>query len=468
MTNSLFRHLPAIDQLNRSAIWTQKPWPEGLRTTLCREALAEVRTAIIDGALREPAEVSEAVERALKRRVDFVQKPSLRAVLNGTGVLIHTNAGRAPLSADALEEIRLTAGGYCNLELSLDSGERGSRHDHVVDLARWLFGAEDALVVSNGAGALMLALHGLARERKAVISRGELVEIGGSFRVPEVMRAAGVQLVEVGTTNRTWPRDYEVEDAAVLLQVHRSNFKQEGFVHAVEVSELSAIAKARGVPLIVDLGSGVVDDLTRWRLDAEPTVRQTLAAGADVVTFSGDKLLGGPQAGFIVGRRDLIQTLKKAAMARALRVDSLILAALASTLRAHLQGHATSSLPLWRGVDASLEQLRAVGDACAAQLQERLDARWTVSLEDSACAIGGGAHPGATLPSLALFVACADLSAQRLAQGLRVGEVSVLSRPRGDGVLIDLRSLWTGAGDDAVLALIEAFSAVEAGLSAAK
>ena len=184
-----------------------------------------------------------------------------------------------------------------------------------------------------------------------------------------------------------------------------------------------------------------------------------------MVTFSGDKLLGGPQAGFIVGRQDLIQTLKKAAMARA--VDSLILAALASTLRPTFKA-ATSSLPLWRGVDASLEQLRAVGDVCAAQLQEHLDARWTVSLEDSACAIGGGAQPGATLPSLALFVACADLSAQRLARALRVGEVSVLSRPRSDGVLIDLRSLWTGAGDDAVLALREAFSAVEAGLSAAK
>ncbi|MBP46803.1 MAG: L-seryl-tRNA(Sec) selenium transferase [Myxococcales bacterium] len=461
VTQSLLRHLPAIDRLNNHSLWGAKGWPEQTRTQICRDTLAEIRAQVQSGSLKDIDSVQAAVQALLKRNIEMLARPSLRRVLNGTGVLIHTNAGRAPLSAQALEQIRLTSGGYCNLELSLESGQRGSRHDHIRDLARWLFEADDALAVSNGAGALMLALHGLGRGGRAVISRGELVEIGGSFRVPEVMQAAGVTLVEVGTTNRTWIKDYDVESAALILQVHRSNFRQQGFVHSVQIAELAELATAKGVPLIVDLGSGVVEDLQQWRLQPEPTVRETLKAGADLVTFSGDKLLGGPQAGLIVGRSDLVEKIRSVAMARALRVDSLILAALAATLRSHLSGEATRELPLWQGIDLSDSALQAIGQRCVDKLTKLLSKDWSLRVEPSECAIGGGAQPGATLPSRALCVEHATMGADALSRTLRKGAISVLSRPRDRAVWIDLRSLWTGGADEAIVDLIHALVSVD-------
>ncbi|CEO87506.1 L-seryl-tRNA(Sec) selenium transferase (Part 2) [Syntrophaceticus schinkii] len=264
----------------------------------------------------------------------------MRPVINASGVVLHTNLGRAPLSDAAIKAVTNVARGYCNLEMDLDSGERGERYSHVEKLLCELTGAEAALVVNNNAGAVLLALHALAREKEVVVARGELVEIGGSFRIPEVMAQSGAVLREVGTTNRTYPRDYERAvgtDTALFLKVHPSNFRVVGFTREVMRRELVEVGRRHQIPVMEDLGSGVFVDLQQYGIDPEPTVQETLAAGIDIVTVSGDKLLGGPQAGIILGRAEMVQLLKEDPLLRALRIDKMTLAALEATLRAYLQ-----------------------------------------------------------------------------------------------------------------------------------
>lgn len=472
MDRSLFRHLPAVDELKQRACWlivADEALPDATRTALCRDVIAGLRQAIERGELTSPVAIQRAAQRRLEAAIEQLRGPILRPLLNGLGVLIHTNAGRAPLSAAALERVTATTGAYCNLELSLATGARGSRQDLLRGPLRWLFGAEDALVVNNGAAAIMLVLHALAAGRSALVSRGELVEIGGSFRVPDVMTAAGVRLVEVGTTNRTWPRDYAAAVAqqlgsaapvAAMLQVHRSNFRLDGFVHTPTVAELAELAHDQGVPLIVDLGSGVVEDLAQWGLEPEPTVRQTLAAGADVVTFSGDKLLGGPQAGIIVGGGRWITQIGASAMARAVRVDGMVLAALEETLRSHLRGRATTELPLWRAMAVSQAELRALGERLVAAIGALSGAAWQATLAKSVATVGGGAQPGSTLPSWSLVLSSPDRSAAALARALRHASPAVLARPRADAVWLDLRSLLAGAGDQLAAQLCAALASV--------
>ncbi|MCO4762677.1 MAG: L-seryl-tRNA(Sec) selenium transferase [Myxococcales bacterium] len=449
-----FRSLPSVDQLKARPAWDGVVVTDEISTRICREIIAAARTAIAAGELQSAAQVSGAIDNQLASALSVLMGPALRPVYNGMGVLVHTNAGRAPLSPDALAHITETSAGYCNLEMSLTTGQRGSRQDLLKPLIRWLFTAEDALVVNNGAAAIMLALHALARDRPVLVSRGELVEIGGSFRVPDVMTAAGASLTEVGTTNRTWARDYDValtdlaaagRPAAALLQVHRSNFSIDGFVHTPTVTELATLAHAHDLPLIVDLGSGVVGDLSRWQLLAEPTVQQTLQAGADLVTFSGDKLLGGPQAGLIVGKRRWLARLATSAMARAVRVDSMTLAGLETTLRSHVQGRATVALPLWQAIDLDADELHVRAQTLAAQLEGGLDDSWQVGIGTAEATIGGGAQPGSTLQSTALTLRRQGWSAEALVTALRRGQPAVIGRPRGAEVLLDLRSLFAGA-----------------------
>ncbi len=464
-TNALFRALPAIDQLLQHPALAAAALPAPLAATLAREAVAQARAGIQRGALADAAAVEAAVTAALAASIATLTTPSLRPVYNGTGVLLMTNAGRAPLSAEAIAEIVATAAGACSLELDLVSGERGSRQALLRPLLRWLGEADDALVVNNGAAALMLALHALGAGRPVVVSRGELVEIGGSFRVPDVMTAAGVRLVEVGTTNRTHARDYAeaVADlaaagtpAALLLQIHRSNFAQVGFVATPTVPELAAIARGAGIPLVCDLGSGAVAGLVRPDLREEPEIAASLAAGADLVTASGDKLLGGPQAGLLLGRTDLVQRCGRAPMARALRPCKLTLAALDATLRAHLRG-ASGQLPLWQAVDRELRSLDALGAALVAathQAQATAGSSGTVraTVEPAEAAIGGGAQAGATLPSRAFVVRLPAGRAQRTADALRQRPEPWLGRVRGDAIWFDLRSLGCGVADEAVVA----------------
>jgi L-seryl-tRNA(Ser) seleniumtransferase len=368
-------------------------------------------------------------------------RPSLRPVINATGVVLHTNLGRAPLADAAIDAMTAIARGYSNLEYDLDEGTRGSRYAHCASLLRELTGADDALVVNNGAAALVLALNTIASGRGAVISRGELVEIGGSFRIPDIMERSGAALIEVGTTNRTHVDDYRRAlgsgaAPAVILKVHRSNFALEGFVAEATVADLQPIAAELDIPIVHDLGSGLLISLEAFGLDGEPTARDALLAGATLVTMSGDKLLGGPQAGIIVGERSLIAALRRNPLARSYRVDKLTLAALEATLALYRDpSKAMSEIPTLAMLGTSVDSLRRRALALRDSLGEL---REFVDVAESEASVGGGAFPTARLPSIALMI---ETGATDLERRLRLGEPPVLGRLAGDRLLLDLRSV---------------------------
>jgi len=374
--------------------------------------------------------------RLVRARLAIGARPSLRPVVNATGIILHTNLGRAPLAEAAISAIATAARGFTNLEYELESGRRGSRHAHCVSLLRRLSGAEDAMVVNNGAAALVLALNTLARRKEVLVSRGELVEIGGSFRIPDIMSRSGVKLVEVGTTNRTHPDDYRraiTPKTAALVKIHRSNFSVAGFVKDVAVRELAFIAAEHGLPVIHDLGSGLLIPLDRYGLSGEPTVREAVNAGPTIALMSGDKLLGGPQAGIILGEGTAIAALRVNPLARALRVDKLTLAALEATLRIYLdEKRALKEIPALAMIAAPVERLRARGEWLRARLAGR------VELLDSKASVGAGAFPTATLPSVAIAVAERP---SEIEYKLRTAPVPVIGRIEDDRLLLDLRSV---------------------------
>ena len=466
MSETLLRHLPSVRAL-RDQLSEQRPhWPDALATTIARDAVRRAREQIQSGNLKTADQLQRAVQRQLRQLADAVDVAGLRPVINGTGVLVHTNAGRAPLSAAALEAVNATSSGYCNLELGLTDGKRGSRQTHLRDLVRWLTGAEDALVVNNNAAAVMLTLHALAQGRPVLVSRGELVEIGGSFRVPDVMAAAGARLVEVGTTNRTWLRDYEraAEDLAsrgdppaIIMQIHRSNFRQQGFVATPTLEELSGLARRLDIPLVSDLGSGAISAPERLGLADEPTVAQTLAAGADIATFSGDKLLGGPQAGLIAGRRRWLQQMSRNAMARAVRVGSMTVAALQQTLRQLLLGADKREIPVLAAAALSVDTLRADAERVVEALGD--SAHVTCAVITSSARVGGGSQPEEELPSIAVTLDPVDGKPVRLAKRLRTAATPVLPRVHNERVLIDMRSVRCTSNRHAIEGLIEALGA---------
>ncbi len=397
----------------------------------------------------------------------------VRRVINATGIVLHTNLGRAPLSQSARDAVS-EAAGASTVEFDLAEGHRGSRTAYAGELAARLFGTSAATVVNNGAAALVLTVAALAAGREVIVSRGELVEIGGSFRLPDIIRVSGARLVEVGTTNRTRLDDYRDAigpDTGMLLSVHRSNFRQVGFVADVPTAELASLATTSGVPLVHDLGSGLValdddtgpgtdggiDALTDV-LDEEPIVTASVAAGSDIVLFSGDKLLAGPQAGIIAGRADLIDRCRRHPLARITRIDKLQLAALEATLRAHLRGTAAEELPALMMLRAGLESLAARAERIvAATVAQRTDARVTLAVRTTETYVGGGSAPGRTLPGAA--VTCAGIDATRFAAHLRTQELPVIARIEDDTVLLDLRSV--PVEDDAALtaALVAAITA---------
>ena len=395
-------------------------------TRAVRESIESARRAIVQTGRAD--EITDAVVIA---RMEALHRDSLTRVSNATGVVVHTNLGRIPLAREAIDAIERVARDYATLEYDLETGKRGHRHVHVRDLLIELTGAEDALVVNNNAAALLLALATCAHGRSAIVSRGELVEIGGGFRVPDVVAQSGARLVEVGTTNRTHARDYEAaidESAAVLLKVHRSNFEITGFVAEVSLSEMASIAHARGLTLIDDAGSGCMDPIAS--LVGEKSVREHLAAGADVVCFSGDKLLGGPQAGIVVGRRDLLERMRRWPLYRALRPDKLTLAALGATLK--LWRDRPDALPIVRMLRATPEELDVRAQRVIANVGS--DA---LELVAAVGRIGGGAAPSIELASRAIRVSTA--SAEQLAARLRAGDPKIIARIEDDDVWIDLR-----------------------------
>lgn len=407
-------------------------WPRSLVLEGIRGCIAASR-----GGAPLPADDAEwtaALTDFLAQRT----QSTLRAAINATGVVLHTNLGRAPLAPEALEAMRSVAEGASTLEYDVPSGARGSRHVHCAALLAELTGAEDAIVVNNCAAGLVLALQALAAGRETIVSRGELVEIGGSFRVPDIMAASGTTLVEVGTTNRTHVSDYRAAlspRTAAIVKVHRSNFALEGFVAEANVAELAPIAAEGNVPLLHDFGSGLLHDLSAWGLKGEPTARDAVAAGATLVMMSGDKLLGGPQAGIIVGRAEAIATLRRHPMARALRVDKLTLAALEATLQLHRdRERAVRRVPALAMLTAPVAELQRRAESLVAVLP----AAWRARVAASEATVGGGAFPTARIPSAAL---CIPEQAVALEALLRDAPLPVVGTLRDGQLWLDLRSV---------------------------
>jgi L-seryl-tRNA(Ser) seleniumtransferase len=426
------RDLPSLDRLLADERLASEP--RELAVAAARLALERARAEIREGG--EPGPLVDAVLEELGR----ARRPSLRRVLNATGVLVHTNLGRAPLAAAALERVVEVAGGYSNLEYDLDRGERGSRQDHLASLLKRLTGAEASLVVNNNAAAVLLALAALAEGREVVVSRGELIEIGDGFRIPDVLARSGARLIEVGTTNRTRAADYERAigpDTALLLRVHQSNFRVVGFTEQASLVELSRVAKRAGVPLVDDLGSGALAPI-----GDEPTPAESLRAGSDLVSFSGDKLLGGPQAGIVVGRADLVERLRRHPLQRALRADKLTLAALEGTLALALDPQARDEVPVLRMLHDPLERVRARA--------ERLAELASGEVEDTVARVGGGALPLTELPSAACAVE------EELAGPLRLGEPPVVGIVRDGRLLLDCRTLADDDVEDVAAAIARA------------
>ncbi len=405
-----------------------------------RSVVVQSLREILDSARTSGRDLShQEVAQALKTKVDANARPTLRRVINATGIVLHTNLGRAPLADAAIAAIAETSSGYSNLEYDLDLAARGSRYSHCVALLKELTGAEDAIVVNNCAAALVLALGSLSQGKDAIVSRGELVEIGGSFRIPDIMRASGANLVEVGTTNRTHADDYiraAGPNTGAFVKVHRSNFTVNGFVAEVEVDRLVPVASERGIPVIHDLGSGLLIPLDGIGLSGEPLASDVVRAGATLVLMSGDKLLGGPQAGIIVGKEAAIAQLKRNPIARALRVDKITIAALSATLQLYRDpARALREIPILSMLAQSCDQLDARAQAISRSLSEKgVSHRVTASTGS----VGAGAFPGASLESRAVALSG---DAVRLEERLRLGRVPVIGRIHDGELLLDIRSV---------------------------
>ncbi len=429
------RALPSVDRLlgDPDVQAVGQGTPRNLLVAAIRDALAEVRSGVMAPPDNWASEIKERVERRAT--------PSLHRLLNATGVVLHTNLGRAPLAAAAIRAVTEVASGYSTLEYDLATGSRGSRSDHCASLLAALAGTEDALVVNNAAGALVLALNELAPGREVIISRGELIEIGGSFRIPDIMERSGAILREVGTTNRTRLGDYEkaISDrTGAILSVHRSNFEQRGFVESCPLPDLAILARARHLPLVADLGSGLLVDLTAFGLTGEPRVQDGVAAGADLVVFSGDKLLGGPQAGCLAGVRALVARCRKNPLARALRADKLTLSALEATLALyHSPEAAIRQVPVLAMLTLSPDELQTR----AAKLVAYVPDTYHPTLLSGESAVGGGAFPNAMLPTVLVALDPGALGADGMALRLRLSRPPLVARVSEGRVLLDPRTL---------------------------
>ncbi len=471
--SDLLRKLPSVDELLRSSSSLIELVGRAAVTDAARSVLQRLRTDINSGALDEGAVelaitgLNVELERELQRALGY----SLRPVINATGVILHTNLGRAPIAASALERIAEVAGVYSNIEFDVLTGERGKRDVHADRLLSSLLGSQDvsSVVVNNNAAAVLLALNSLAEGGEVIVSRGELVEIGGSFRIPDVMAKSGATLREVGTTNRTRITDYEqaiTERTKLLLRVHRSNFEIVGFTEQPSLAELVELGRKHGIPVMEDLGSGALFDLRNIGVHGEPGVTDSLEAGVDIVTYSGDKLLGGPQAGLISGRKELVRKIRSNPLFRALRVDKLTYAALEATLLAYIKQD-YDAIPALRMMRLPVEQIHARANAVIASVAEAQVGRLLTEIESNngdtqdlanvqrpgtinitlkiingTSVLGGGSAPGATIATKLIAVTSGDLSANEIAQRLRAFAPPIIARVDGDNVLLDLRTVF--------------------------
>ena len=450
------RLLPSVGELLHSSSGQQlvQQYSRSMVLRSVRASIAQARAQILQGA---SCPSSDEILSVAEHILDENQRPNLRPVINATGVIINTNLGRSPLSQEALQAVQRIAEGYTNLEYELEAGERGSRYSHVSTLLCALTGAEAALVTNNNAAAVLLALSTLAAGREVIISRGQLVEIGGGFRVPDVMSQSGCKLIEVGTTNRTRQSDYAAaitERTALLLTVHPSNFQIVGFTQSTPVKALDELAHQHGLLLLDDLGSGCLLASERFGLGHEPMPQESIADGADVVCFSGDKLLGGPQAGILVGKAEVLKRISKHPLMRAMRIDKMTLAALEATLRHYQREEAETHIPIWRMIAASSASITGRAASWVSRLQQYgIPAR----MQQGESTVGGGSLPGETLPTtlLALDAGNVSMSLDELAKRLRLRNSPIIVRILRDALLVDPRTVLKEQDNEVVLALVQ-------------
>jgi L-seryl-tRNA(Ser) seleniumtransferase len=463
----LLRQIPGVDRVLEAAAARRfaAGVPQTVMVRSIRALTEDLRAAILAGdATVDAAALSEdRILADLKPRVQTAMAPRLQRTINATGVVIHTNLGRSLLAAAAIENITRISSRYSNLEYDLEQGKRGSRYSAVEEILCEITGAESAMVVNNNAGAVLLALDTMAAGREVVVSRGELVEIGGSFRIPDVMAKSGATLKEVGTTNRTHLRDYEQaigEDTGLLLKVHKSNYSVVGFTSEVPLSELVALGARHGVPVMEDLGSGMFIDFSRYGLVKEPTVQEAVATGADLITFSGDKLLGGPQAGIIVGKKDPVDRIKKNPLTRALRIDKMTLAALESTMRLYRdERRAVAEIPTLRMMLMPLEAIAGVAERLRLDLEKTCGDRVRAVLLDRSSRAGGGSLPLLKLPSRCVGVQVSGMSANRLEKAMRGYCPPIIGRIEDDLFVMDPRTLQ----EEEIDMIVDAFEAIAGG-----
>lgn len=458
----LLRSIPKVDEF---LSWvSHHDAPVRVIKKVVRELLEDVRGTILSG--KDCSAVDLAKQQLLSRfdrRLGLLMKSNFRPVINGTGVVVHTNMGRSLLPEVAMKNIQAAGSRYSNLEFDLDTGKRGSRYNLVEELLCELTGAEAGLVVNNNAAAVLLCLDTLAKNKEAIVSRGQLVEIGGSFRIPDVMEKSGARLVEVGATNRTHLRDYEdaiTDDTAMLLKVHTSNYRIIGFTKEVPLAELAELAQRRGLVVMDDLGSGSLVDMSKFGLEKEPTVQEAVAAGADVVTFSGDKLLGGPQAGLIVGSKEVIERIKKNPLNRALRIDKFTLAALESVFRLYMDERvAVATIPTLAMLDASYADIKRRASRVVRRLRKVVSPEnCIISSLDVESQVGGGALPGQGLLSRGVALQPLACSLNQLEKRLRQNAVPVIGRVMDDTFILDMRTVADADVAELVQAARDIFS----------
>lgn len=432
---------------------------KALMQTFKRDYIVNLLRSVIDDIREELRYREEEIEREvikedilqrLHLRIEQSGRGTLQKVINGTGVVLHTNLGRAPLGDRALQYMSAMAVNYNNLEMDLIQGERGSRYDHVEEILTRLTGAEAGLVVNNNAAAVLLGLNTLAQNREVIVSRGQLVEIGGAFRIPEVMKLSGARLVEVGTTNKTYISDFAeaiTDETALLFSAHTSNYKIIGFSEEVKLTEMVKLGAERGIPVMQDLGSGILYKMGDWGLKDEPSVQECVASGIDLISFSGDKLLGGPQAGIIVGRKKYIDAMKKNQLTRALRVDKLTISALEATLLEYLEGNPVEKIPVINMLCTSHEQLRQIAENILNQLEQsigRSPAIASLTLVELEDMVGGGAYPTYKIPGYGIDIAFAGNILEKVAKELRLSNPALLTRKQDDKMRISVRTLLKG------------------------
>ena len=451
LRQQVLRKIPSVDEIlsNPQIGDLLRTYPRTVVVDAVRNGLKRLRQQLLDKKeltdLEEEFFSFEHLYSLFRKEIDLQVQPRLRHLINATGVVIHTNLGRSPLHPSALKHMIDIAKNYSNLEYDLDRGERGNRYTHVEGILCRLSGAESALVVNNNAGAVLLVLNTIAEGREVIVSRGELVEIGGAFRIPDVMRRSGASLREVGTTNRTYLSDYQKaigSQTALLLKVHTSNFRVMGFTSDVSLQELVQLGRQHDLPVMNDLGSGCFVDLSQYGLEKEPTVQEAIKTGGDVVTFSGDKLLGGPQAGIILGKKSLLDLIKINPLTRALRIDKLTLAALESTLLLYLdEKRAMEEIPTLRMLSLDTGNLKRRGRHLLRRLSGMVDKGTQLTLREDVSQVGGGALPLQELPTMVLAVKPLDLSVNELEENLRKGEPPIISRISKDELILDMRTV---------------------------